>query len=206
MKKGITFFVVVLMILSFTPSVTKAVEVDLSEIDIMKRFEAIDKNYEIGEVLSLEDQRFVFKYANGYSNQLPKKDLNREMQPMSFNTFTGKSTINGIEAAILGTHDLYNGWINNNYTISMTTAIGKNKSKVTKIKNEYEHYAFGLIGSGGIGKVYTKKDSTTCNSNTSCYSYFTNSYLASAALAYTNIKGTVYYSNGSFDVKIDNLQ
>lgn len=91
--------------------------------------------------LFFEDAEFVKKYANK-ANETPTstlKNLNslQEAAATSDVTFSGKgSNPNGtVTAATLGTYTLNQGYINQSYEISMTTAMSKGTA--TNIKNTY---------------------------------------------------------------------
>jgi hypothetical protein len=195
-------------VLAVFPSSMSAIDIKqpqstLSNESIIKRFEEINRKYDVGELLSDEDAAFIKQYANYISSDYVT-DNETMIQPMAMEYFYGKGSRNGISAAVLGTYNINMGAVNTDYTISMTTAISSGSP--TKITNKYEHAAYGIIGSGGIGKVYSTTDNNSCSNSKSCYSLFENEYFALGNVyAVTLIKSTIYYNGGSFDIKVEEL-
>lgn len=181
---------------------------NLTQEEIANKFLEIDSKYEVGEELSNEDAKFIKKYAKVAEQEsvVKRKDQNGDLiSTLGTGTnFAGRGSnpSGSIAASTIGTYTLNIGWINQSYSISMTTAM--TKGSASSIKNSYTHTAYGAIGAGGVGKVYSNTDSSSC-SNQSCYSYFSDSYSAIVAYYTTVVKSVVTYSGGSFTISVSGL-
>ncbi|MDA2314395.1 MULTISPECIES: hypothetical protein [Bacillus cereus group] len=160
---------------------------------IESKFLEIDAKYNVGEELSAEDQDFVVKYAD--KPLLKIKDPGPQYGSSSFTKYR---TVAGIEARTWGTVSSNHGVWNNDYGANMTTQTFSGNAN--KIKNTVSHAAYGLVGSGGIGKVYSDSLSTTCDNGSSCKLNEKRDYTASVAYSKTIASGTVYYPGGSFTI------
>jgi hypothetical protein len=163
--------------------------------EIDQKFEEINDQYNIGEEMNIEDQEFVKKYADK-----PMLGISGKEQAIQYGTrsFTKYRTVAGIEGRTWGTFTVNNGLWNNSYGVNMTTQALKGSP--SKISNTVTHTAYGPIGSGGVGKVFSSSLSNSCNNVKSCK--FNESERYSAAVAYSNTypRGTIYYSGGSFTI------
>lgn len=185
---------------------------NLTQEEIANKFLEIDSKYGVGEELNSEDAKFIKKYAKVAEKESvvklkPEEQVNTPITTLASagETFTGRgSNPSGtVAASTLGTYALNIGWINQSYSISMTTAMSKGTA--SSIKNSYTHTAYGAIGAGGVGKVYSNSDSSSCTSKSSCYSYFSDSYSAIVAYYTTVVKSVVTYSGGSFTISVSGL-
>lgn len=182
----------------------------LTDEEIANKFLEIDSKYEVGEELSSEDAKFIKKYAKianqeSFVKRSPLDQNDDLISTLATGTnFGGKgSNPSGtIAAATVGTYTLNPGYINQSYSISMTTAM--TKGSASSIKNSYTHTAYGAIGSGGVGKVYSNSDSSSCSSQ-SCYSSFSDSYSAIVVYYTTVVKSLITYSGGSFTISVTGL-
>lgn len=192
MKKVLCFLVASLFLISVVPA-NAEVQSEFTEAEINERIKQIADSYDLYEPLNAEDAEFIKKYAiqpmdrgnigvNGYKSS-------------SFNEtkYNSSGTV-GVRAS--GTIWADIGVINNSYGGNFTSRAIKGSSRVDKIRNSIRHTAFGLIGSGGIGKVYDNSITNTCNSSI-CTTNSSKSYVASVAYARTWASSTVYYDNGS---------
>lgn len=185
---------------------------NLTQQEIASKFLEIDSKYEVGQELSKEDAKFIKNYAKVPKQESvvklkPEEQVNSPITTLASagETFTGRGSnpSGSVAASTLGTYALNIGWINQRFSISMTTAMSKGTA--SSIKNSYTHTAYGAIGAGGVGKVYSSSDSSTCTSKSSCYSYFSDSYSAIVAYYTTVVKSVVTYSGGSFTISVSGL-
>lgn len=180
---------------------------ELSKKEITQRFLEIDSKYDIGEEFNAEDTEFVKMYAKKTGNNSSKsseKSSDLNISPLASKTFygTGKAPNSNHKAAVLGTYTLKQGYFNQSYTLSMTTAMSAGKAD--KIVNEYTHTAYGTFGSGGLAKVYSKNDKRSTTSSQSLYSLFTENYTAHVLYYSQFVKSTIYHNgNRSFDITVN---
>ncbi|MEJ8548828.1 hypothetical protein [Brevibacillus borstelensis] len=182
------------MIPSFSPfGVQVLAKNDLTKAQIQQKFEQINSKYEIGQPFSKEDADFVKKYAT------PVNIKENSISPLSSETFdvSRYDSNNTVGGRMKGSVSASIGVITNSYSGDFTTTVLK--GSVSSIKNELSHTAYGLIGSGGVGKVYSNTLSTTCKSSP-CTLDEGENYSASVAYAYTSAKATLTYSNGSLGI------
>ena len=90
------------------------------------------------------------------------------------------------------------GWLNHKFGANFTTKV--TKGTPTKITNSVVHAAYGVVGSGGVGLVYSKTLSTSCNKVKSCTIDESEPYSGVVAYWSTNAKATLYYSGGSLSI------
>lgn len=164
---------------------------NLTQEEIISNYERIDQQYAVGEELSLKDQTFIEMYA--------KKPTTSGITLFASKSISGSTTKDGVTVSVKGTinHDI-NNLVNQNFSATnVKTSTTKGASKVTSIKTVVHHTAFGLIGSGGVGKVYSGSLSTTGKNSTL---NGTKYYTAVVAYATTWCDATVKYDGGSFTV------
>lgn len=177
--------------------VDKSANVYIPEIQTPEeqRMAEIDAKYEVGEELSEEDAEFVKKQAK------EKEEKEADFQAMAQNTFTGsgKNSGNTVKSTTLGQISDSLGYWNHKYTLSMTTKT--TKGKATKIQNKYTYSAYGAGLNGGLAKVYSKSDSSSCESQ-SCYSYFSEKYSGLVVYSVANVTAKITYSGGTFSYTV----
>lgn len=165
-------------------------ETELTKEQIAQRFEEINAKYDIGEPFTPEDAEFVKKYATPANTN--------GVSPMKTDTFYVTGSSGPISGNISGSVTANHGVMTNSWGANFTTTV--TKGTPTSIKNTVSHTAYGLIGSGGIGKVYSNTLSATCKNTKSCKLADSEKYSASVAYSYTVPKGTIYYSGGSLGI------
>ncbi|MEK4145828.1 hypothetical protein NST02_01870 [Robertmurraya sp. FSL W8-0741] len=207
MKKFLMIFAIVLGSFAL-PNLTEASEApkvnslneSLTPQEISEIINDLHNKYDVGETVSSEDEEFLKIYAMKVSPEEGSKIV-----PMSLRTFTGVGSGGGTKARTLGTLNINVGALKVNYVINMTTAMESGRAE--KITNKYEHAAWGIIGSGGLGRIYSKEDTDSCT-NQSCLSTFRNEYFGLIPLyVTTNITPRVKPVNkGSYDIQITQLK
>lgn len=163
-----------------------------------KKLQEIDEKYKIGEELSKKDADFIKQLAK------EKEEKKSDFQTMAQNTFTGQGNnpSKSVVALTLGQISDSLGYWNHQYTLSMTTKISKGKA--SSIQNKYSYTAYGAGYNGGIAKVYSKTESTTCKAQ-SCYSYFNRKYTGLVIYSVANVTGKITYSGGTFSYTVSAL-
>ncbi|MDN3451801.1 hypothetical protein QMA09_16550 [Planococcus sp. APC 3906] len=164
---------------------------NLTQEEISSNFKRIDTQYKIGEAFSLKDQTFVELYA--------KKATPEGITLFASKTISGSRTSNGITVTVNGTiKDDIQNIINHSFGASnLKTSTTAGSSKVTSVKTVVYHNAYGLVGSGGVGKVYSGSISTS-GKNTILTA--TKNYTAVVAYASTWCTVTVNHTGGTFTV------
>ncbi|MGE7606185.1 hypothetical protein ACQKML_06190 [Peribacillus frigoritolerans] len=162
---------------------------NLTKYEVIANFERIHEEYNMEEPFSLKDQTFVEMYAK-------KPSL---ITSYASKTISGSKTSNGVTVKVSGTlKDDIQNIINQSFGASnLKTSTTAGTSKVSSVKTVVYHDAYGLVGSGGIGKVYSGSLSTS-GKNTTLSS--TKKYTAVVAYASTWCTVTVKHSGGTFTV------
>lgn len=162
---------------------------NLTQAEKVAYFERIDQEYNIGEEFSLKDQTFVEMYAKPVGG----------MSLFATKSISGSKTANGVTVKVSGSlKDDIQNVINQSFGASnLKTSTTAGASKVTSVKTVVYHNAYGLVGSGGIGKVYSGSISTS-GKNTTLTA--TKKYTAVVAYASTWCTVTVNHTGGSFTV------
>lgn len=164
---------------------------DLTQEEINSNFERIDKEYVIGEQFSIKDQTFIEMYA---------KPMNTGgMTIFKTSKVSASKTVKGITVKINGAiKDDIQNVINQSFgAINLKTSTTAGASKVTSVKTVVNHNAYGLVGSDGVGKVYSGSVSTTGKNSTLDS---TKKYTAIVAYASTWATVTVNHTGGSFTI------
>lgn len=164
---------------------------DLTEEEVNERFSEIDKNYDLGEEFSKKDQAFIEMYA---------KPVNSSgIELFKSKKVSSSRTVNGITVKVNGTINAnVNGIINQSFGASnLKTRTTAGSSKVNSVKTKVHHNAYGLVGSNGVGKVYTGSISASGKNNTI---NSTKKYTANVVYASTWVEATVKYKGGTFTV------
>lgn len=163
---------------------------NLTQEEIHENFQRIDEEYDIGEEFSLKDQTFIKMYA---------KPVDSKVSVLKSKKISGSKTQNGVTVKVSGTiKDDIQNVINQSFGASnLKTSTTKGASKVSSVKTTVHHNAYGLVGSGGIGKVYSGTLSTSGKNSTL---NGTKRYTAVVAYASTWATATVKHSGGTFTV------
>ncbi|OMI25666.1 hypothetical protein BTA31_17765 [Bacillus haynesii] len=164
---------------------------NLSQEEIVSNFERIDREYNIGEEFSLKDQAFVEMYASPANPE--------DVNILATKYISGSKTSNGVTVKVSGNiKDDIQNLINQSFGASnLKTSTTAGASKVTSVKTEVFHNAYGLVGSGGVGKVYSGSISTS-GKNTTLSA--TKRYSAVVVYASTWCTVTVNHKGGTFTV------
>ncbi|MBR7795124.1 hypothetical protein GT022_03570 [Agaribacter marinus] len=164
---------------------------NLTQEEIYENFIKIDQEYDIGEEFSLKDQAFIEMYAKPVDSW--------EITPFKSKKISGSKSQNGVTVKVSGTiKDDIQNVINQSFGASnLKTSTTKGASKVKSVKTTVHHTAYGLIGSGGVGKVYSGTLSTSGKNSTLTG---TKRYTAVVAYASTWATATVKHSGGTFTV------
>lgn len=189
----------VLLTLLLVPTVPVYAEVNenyLTEDEIVKRMEHIADSYELYEPLSEEDAKFIAQYANQSVQNHEIGIQGSTTVPFDKTKYNSGRTVG---LWIKGTIWAKIGVINNSYGGKYNSYVVKGSSRAYKITNTIRHTAYGLVGSGGVGKVYDGSIKNTCNKSgiVSCSTDSSKAYTASVAYASTWATSTVWYDNGS---------
>ncbi|MCY7781649.1 MULTISPECIES: hypothetical protein [unclassified Bacillus (in: firmicutes)] len=164
---------------------------NLTQKEVVSNFQRIDQEYEIGEAFSEKDQVFIQMYA---------KPVNDGMFSIAMSKYiSGSKSANGVTVKVSGTiKDDIQNLINQSFGASnLKTSTTAGSSKVTSVKTAVHHNAYGLVGSGGIGKVYSGS-LTTSGKNTTLTG--TKRYTAVVAYATTWCSVTVNHTGGTFTI------
>lgn len=199
LRKVLFLFVTVLLVVPVavpTYAEEEPIEHEIDADDIQAKFEEIADSYELNEPLSDEDAAFVKKYSDTFV-----RDEDELIQPLKSSSFdktkynSGKSIGLWLKGNVKSSHAV----LSNSFGGRNATYVVKNSKKATKITAKIRHTAFGIIGSGGVGKVYDGSISATCKKKGvySCTAEGTKKYTASVAYSNTWATSTVTYGSGS---------
>jgi hypothetical protein len=162
---------------------------NLTQDEVIANFERIDKEYAMEEPFSVKDQIFIEMYAKKPS----------AMTLFASKSISGSNSSNGVTVKVSGTiKDDIQNVVNQSFSASnLKTSTTAGASKVSSVKTVVYHNAYGLVGSGGVGKVYSGTLSTS-GKNTTLTA--TKRYTAVVAYASTWCTVTVKHSGGTFTV------
>lgn len=162
---------------------------NLTQDEVIANFERIDKEYAMEEPFSAKDQTFIEMYAKKPS----------AMTLFTSKNISGSNSSNGVTVKVSGTiKDDIQNVVNQSFSASnLKTSTTAGASKVSSVKTVVYHNAYGLVGSGGVGKVYSGILSTS-GKNTTLNA--TKRYTAVVAYASTWCTVTVKHSGGTFTV------
>ncbi|MFS0766912.1 hypothetical protein [Peribacillus phoenicis] len=119
--------------------------------------------------------------------------------PVKTSTVSGSNFIPKISANLKGLSVSSNhGIVNNSFGGYVTTTV--TKGTPTKITTKIRHTAYGLVGSGGVGKVQDKTLTASCTSGKYCTLKQTYPYTASVAYSTTYAEATISHSGGALGV------
>ncbi|MBD8028341.1 hypothetical protein H9636_16990 [Ureibacillus sp. Re31] len=167
---------------------------NLNQEEINESFKRIDQEYAIGEEFSLKDQVFIEMYA--------KPVIPGGMTIFKQKYVSGSGSANGVTVKVSGyIKDDVQNIINQSFGAQdLKTSTTAGSSKVKSVKTVVHHTAYGLVGSGGVGKVYSGSISTS-GKNTTLNS--TKRYSAIVAYASTWCTVTVNHTGGTFTINPD---
>ena len=159
--------------------------------EVISNFERIHNEYNIGEVFSLKDQVFVEMYA--------KKANSPGVSLFAVKSISGSRTVNGMTVKVNGEikDDIQNLLAQSFGASNLKTSTTAGASKVSSVETAVYHDAYGLVGSEGIGKVYSGSISTS-GLNTTLTA--TKNYTGIVAYAVTWCTVTVNHSGGTFTI------
>ncbi|WP_407545287.1 hypothetical protein [Priestia sp. HNGD-A6] len=162
---------------------------NLTQDEVIANFERIDEEYAMEEPFSVKDQTFIEMYAKKPS----------AMTLFASKSISGSNSSNGVTVKVSGTiKDDIQNVVNQSFSASnLKTSTTAGASKVSSVKTVVSHNAYGLVGSGGVGKVYSGTLSTS-GKNTTLTA--TKRYTAVVAYASTWCTVTVKHSGGTFTV------
>ena len=162
---------------------------NLTQDEVIANFERIDKEYAMEEPFSVKDQIFIEMYAKKPS----------AMTLFASKSISGSNSSNGVTVKVSGTiKDDIQNVVNQSFSASnLKTGTTAGASKVSSVKTVVYHNAYGLVGSGGVGKVYSGTLSTS-GKNTTLTA--TKRYTAVVAYASTWCTVIVKHSGGTFTV------
>ena len=162
---------------------------NLTQDEVIANFERIDKEYAMEEPFSAKDQTFIEMYAKKPS----------AMTLFTSKSISGSNSSNGVTVKVSGTiKDDIQNVVNQSFSASnLKTSTTAGASKVSSVKTVVYHNAYGLVGSGGVGKVYSGTLSTLGKDTTLTA---TKRYTAVVAYASTWCTVTVKHSGGTFTV------
>lgn len=172
--------------------------VQLTQEQINQRFEEINAKYNLNEPFSKKDADFVKQYANKPLLGIKGGAGNVKPQAYKSNSFTQYGGQMGLSAYISGSVFSDHGVWSNSYGANYSTYVYSGTA--SKVYASVSHTAYGAIGSGGIGKVYSNTLSNTTYSNYNAFNESEN-YYASVAYSYTTARSIIYHSGGSFTIK-----
>lgn len=172
-------------------NIYKKALVNLTQEQIISNLVRINKSYSVGEVLSQKDQTFVEMYAT--------KVGNGDVKVARTKSVSGSGKANGVTVKVSGNlKDNVQNIINHSFgAAKMKTNTIKGASKVTSVKTVVYHNAYGLVGSGGIAKVYSGTVSTK-GKNTVLDAM--KKYTGIVVYTYTWCTVTVDHTGGTFTV------
>lgn len=134
---------------------------DLSAEEIEKRYTEINEKYDLFEKVSEEDEEFLIAYQNIFE---PINNQNQYEQNINARGLNQNKPIKTVQKASMGVTARVSGslrqkggsaWnFKNSYGGSVYFNIVGGASKVRKVTGQIKHEAWGIIGEGGVAKVY----------------------------------------------------
>ena len=176
---------------------------DLTKEEIVNRFDVINNKYGIGEVFSDEDAEFVLLYSNQGGIKSKESTTTFKLRNGAYGVpqrFSKKVTKYGLDVQLSGSvkFDVI-GFIKNKYRYSGDYYTKCTNSHLAKMTSKITCVAYGLLGEGGIGKVYDgSKDGAT---RTTPGTVYTDTHrdisVFGHTISYVNVKATFTTKNGS---------
>ncbi|CQR45897.1 hypothetical protein BN1058_00138 [Paraliobacillus sp. PM-2] len=205
-KITIGFFSLILVLLIgfsiFILVSTKNIESELTAREIQHRFDEINQKYEMGEEFDLEDAAFVKKYGDDHN--IPETIQEIEIPLLETKSFYETESYNSsdsFDGYLEGTISSEHGVFKNSYSIAITAGkLDTNDITPSKITAYVTHTAYGTIGSGGIGIVYSKTLSDSVTNQNSIFFSRSVEYRGSVAYSATNTYVDFKLLDGSFTI------
>ena len=186
-----------------------AVNRNLSDKQISKRFEQINSSYETNEPFSLEDAEFIRAYATNSNNFNTNNSVTSPIQTYAIKLGSGSKSFNktttkySVKVNFAGTVYGDINYVNHTYRGKMKTTIKSGSSKVKKIENFVTNVAYGALGNSGtyVGIVY---DGSKSNDTTTAKTWSMDETVKYSAIAvvytYTNAYTRITTSSGTFNI------
>jgi hypothetical protein len=182
---------VVVLLSGLTSTPTLAVPAQLSETDISDRLTKISAEYDtVGDVLSPEDSEFVKAHAS-VTAPTPLGTVSRSLTKQGSGA-GGSGNINGYMKTTIGP-----GVLDNSYSFNVNAS---GSGRVTKTRACGEIRAYGAVGAGGVGVVFSD---TLCNTVNGTGQQLNRgrSFTAPSAYMTITVYTDFYTSSGSFRVQ-----
>jgi hypothetical protein len=169
------------------------------------RLTEIESTYQVGELLSPADAEFVrivAAEAPAMADATEEATQSSEVpaayiQPVDSMNFNKSGSLSSATGNVRGSETMnYNGIVSGTWSASFVASGNSSVKKVTAV----EHVRmYGLIGTSGIGVVYSADPSSTVSGTVNNFSR-SASFTALAAYYTMDYDGTFYTSNSSFNV------
>ncbi|MGC6590207.1 hypothetical protein ACPV3A_35440 [Paenibacillus sp. Dod16] len=167
-----------------------SLEVELSDLQIREKLDEINTRYEVGEELSEEDASFVKEHLGSPSENA------QLMQEGGHETFSGSlGSVEGfgfIKYTKESLRTSFEGYIN-----VQTKDLGKRSS----LGAEARITAYGIIGSGGFGKIFDQTYSNHENNSNYVARNFAGSFEGIGSILDFNYRGFV--DGNSFNLYVN---
>ncbi|MFF2500139.1 MULTISPECIES: hypothetical protein [Peribacillus] len=192
--------------------ITFKINKNLSDEQIIDRFEEINSKYNINEPFSLEDTEFIRAYASSTNEtaDIAAQPTNL-IQPISLKfgntnsqSFSKSKSKYGVTVKFTGKVYTNINVLNHSYRGNLKATIPAGSSKVKGIKTAVTNVAYGVLGKSGtyVGIVYSgSAQSSTTTKKTSWAMDKTVKYSAIAVVyTYTDAYVEVKTTSGSFNL------
>ncbi len=165
---------------------------NLTQEQISQRFQTINTTYKIGLPFSDEDSEFVRAYAKP-ANQSNAISL------LSTVNIDNLGSANGVYGRIYGSIFSDISTVNCSFGGNLTGTATSSTHSISKLTIKVQHTSYGIIGSGGIGLVYSK--TISASSSTSPVNFNKSQpYTAAALYCSTTCWLDVKYDSGTLSV------
>ncbi|VTR24384.1 Uncharacterised protein [Actinobacillus pleuropneumoniae] len=163
-------------------------EEELSEIQIREKLDEINDRYELGEELSEEDASFVMEHFGSPSE--------KSVQPMSSFHKTYSGSYGSVEGFgfIKGDIGYFGGSFNG--LINVQTP---DLSKRSSLGVEVRVSAYGILGSGGVGKIFDRTYTET-NKDVNYISHSFGDSISGVGVSATAYSFVGYVDGNSFNL------
>lgn len=183
-------------VLAFAPPAS-AIPTGLTEGQVSERLAAIGNSYQVGELLSPEDQAFVKEHAVVVAED---GSTPGDVRPLATVTedFSKSGSGAGATGNVTGTLSSTIGdfSINNSWSVEYTAT---GSSNVTSVDTGATIRAYGTIGEAGIGLVYSADPSASTSGSSA---YFARSEVFTAFVVYLTVTYSAVFHTpeGSFNI------
>ncbi|MEH6971977.1 hypothetical protein [Bacillus sp. JJ675] len=180
---------------------------NLTQEEIVTRFNEINTKYTVGQAFSDQDDEFVKFYADSEFKTSVESNSGISISAIQWypgqtasKSFSTSKSSNGVKVKFSGRVYGTIGIVNHSYRGKMSAKIVSGKSKVKKaLKVRVTHSSYGLVGKKSIGIVYNSGKSST-GTKTKVSMDNTVKYSALAVVyTYTNAYVSVTTKTGSFN-------